>query len=173
MIEHRLCGQTSLNRAIPTAVSLLLMVSISFVEVRAGTGPLRRTAQAEDFDVAATIHAADRRSPQLVFTLTNRRDMEIRVTPATLSRGNVIIVLAEADSGAILKEQRFPEGLPGGTLIVPPRGSVNAEVDLASRFPELPTALESGPVIVFWAFPVFLYRDEERGPRAGGLLVIN
>ena len=64
----------------------------------------------------------------------------------------MVLLLADERSGAVLKEDLFPDDLPPGDWTLRPGESVNAEVDLTSRFPQLrdfPREGHSDPVLDF------------------------
>ena len=154
-----------------------------FLEVRPGTrqdAPASRAARASSareeeqhgIDVSAAVTVTDDDRRRLAFTLTNKRDDQVKVLRQTVWRGNMLLILVNERSWTVLKEDLFPDDLPPGDWTLRPGESVNAEVDLASRFPQLRTFSKKDPLLVFWTFTV-RFADEENKPRFGGYLTQN
>jgi hypothetical protein len=148
--------------------ALALLVAVAFM-VSSGVGASDRGGN-KDLDVSATLDFVDG-YPRVVFAITNRGNVEVDVRRETIWRGNMILLVVEERTGSILKEDRFPDDIPAGTWTLRPGGSAVAELDLRSRFPQLPAAIQNGPVILFWTFSP-RYANEGPGRRVGGFLVL-
>jgi hypothetical protein len=85
----------------------------------------------------------------------------------------MVIKAFETDAPGTPVEEIYPIADPDqSNIVIPPRGSLSGEIDLADRFPGLDEVLQRRDVIIFWSFQLNL--SEKHLPcRYGGWLLIN